>query len=136
VTQNLSAARGETLGPVAAMPILANPFHWLCVAETNQATYRFLLSVNGSEEPLGEVARFEKPQGQEATAIERARQDERAQIFLDFARFPAARVRGDCLSELLVQFADIRYTEPGASRRGTFSLEVPVTCDAEMERSK
>ena len=33
-------------------------------------------------------------------------QDERAQIFLNFARFPASRVEGDCLSELLVQFAD------------------------------
>lgn len=136
VAQNLSAARNETPGRVAAMPVLADPFHWLCVADTNQATYRFMLSVNGKDEPVGEVARFEKPQGAQILAVERARQDERARIFLDFARFPATRVSGDCLSELLVQFADIRYTEPGASRRGTFSLEVPVTCDAEMERSK
>ena len=116
------------------MPVLADPFRWLCVADTNQATYRFLLSLTGSEdEPIGEVARFEKPQGSEAIAAERASRDERAQIFLEFARFPASRVQGDCLNELLVQFADIRYTEPGALRRGTFSLEVPVACDAEME---
>jgi hypothetical protein len=134
VAQKLSISRGETLGRVAAMPVLADPFHWLCAADTDQATYRFLLSVTASEaEPLGEVARFEKPQGSAAVARERAAKDERARIFLDFARFPSARVQGDCLSELLVQFADIRYTEPGASGRGTFSLEVPVACDAEME---
>lgn len=134
IAQKLSVSRGETLGRVAAMPVLADPFRWLCVADTNQATYRYLLSLTGSEdEPIGEVARFEKPQGSEAVAAERASADERAQIFLDFARFPASRVQGDCLSELLVQFADIRYTEPGASRRGTFSLEVPLACDAEME---
>jgi hypothetical protein len=115
------------------MPVLADPFRWLCAAETNQATYRFLLSLPGGDEPVSEVARFEKPQGREAVAAERAVKDERAQIFLDFARFPAARVQGDCLSELLVQFADIRYTEPGAAQRGTFSLEVPVACDAGME---
>lgn len=133
IAQQLSTARGETLRRVAAMPVLADPFRWLCVADTNQATYRFLLSLTGSDEPVSEVARFEKPQGREALAAERAAQDGRAQIFLDFARFPAARVQGDCLSQLLVQFADIRYTEPGAARRGTFSLEVPVACDAEME---
>jgi inner membrane protein len=134
VAQKLSSQQGEKLGRVAAMPVLADPFRWLCVADTDGATYRFLLSLTKSEdEPIGEVARFEKPQGSERVAVERAAKDERAQIFLDFARFPASRVEGNCLSELLVQFADIRYTEPGAARRGTFSLEVPVACDAEME---
>ncbi len=137
IAQKLSAQRGETPGRVAAMPVLADPFRWLCVVDTDRATYRFLLSITQSNDELaGEIARFEKPQGSDAVALERASKDERAQIFLDFARFPASRVEGDCLSELLVQFADIRYTEPGASRRGTFSLEVPVNCDAEMEIKK
>ncbi|MDT4896553.1 MAG: inner membrane protein [Acidobacteriota bacterium] len=137
IAQKLSVERGETLGRVAAMPVLADPFRWLCVADTERATYRFLLSLTGGEDKLtGEVARFEKPQGAEAVAAKRASKDERAQIFLSFARFPASSVEGDCLSELLVQFADIRYTEPGALRRGTFSLEVPVTCDAEMVNEK
>lgn len=137
IAQKLSAERGETLGRVAAMPVLADPFRWLCVVDTDRATYRFLLSLGESYDELaGEIARFEKPQGGEAVAVTHASRDERAQIFLDFARFPASRVEGDCLSELLVQFADIRYTEPGGQRRGTFSLEVPVNCDAEMEIKK
>ena len=137
IAQKLSAERGETLKRVAAMPVLADPFRWLCVADTDQATYRFLVSLTEREDKLiGEVARFEKPRGAEAIAATRASYDERAQIFLNFARFPASSVEGDCLSQLLVQFADIRYTEPGALRRGTFSLEVPVTCDAEMVNEK
>jgi inner membrane protein len=132
--QKISADENETLNRVAAMPTLADPSRWLCVADTDRAVYRFFVSIVESDnESTGEIARFEKPQGREAEALERASKDERAQIFLNFARFPAARVQGDCLSELLVQFADIRYTEPGTSRRGTFSLEVPVACDSEME---
>ena len=137
IAQKLAAQRGETPGRLAAMPTLADPFRWLCVLDTDRATYRFFLSLTESnDEFTGEVARFEKPQGRDAEAFERASMDERAAIFLDFARFPASRVEGDCLSGLLVQFADIRYTEPGPSRRGTFSLEVPVACDAEMENKK
>jgi len=34
---------------------------------------------------------------------------------------------------VLVQFADIRYTEPGTPRGGTFSLEVPAACDPPVE---
>ncbi len=131
VAQKLSSGEGETLGRVAAMPTLADPTRWLCVAETERATYRFFVSVVSGA--AGDVARFEKPQGREAVAAARASADPRAQIFLDFARFPAERVAGDCLSELLVQFADIRYTEPGTPRGGTFSLEVPVACDSAVE---
>ncbi len=126
--------RGESAARVAAMPTLADPTRWLCVAETERATYRFFVSiVDGASAISGEVARFEKPQGREAAVVAQASSDERAQIFLDFARFPATRVAGDCLSELLVQFADIRYTEPGTPRGGTFSLEVPVACDSLVE---
>jgi inner membrane protein len=125
------ATRGETASRVAAMPTLADPTRWLCVAETERATYRFFVSlVDGVDGVSGEMAQFEKPRGRDAAALARASQDQRARIFLDFARFPATRVAGDCLSDLLVQFADIRYTEPGTPRGGTFSLEVPVACDA------
>jgi inner membrane protein len=123
--------RGETVRRVAAMPTLGDPTRWLCVAETERATYRFFVSlVDGRVGVSGEMAQFEKPRGLDAAALARASEDQRAQIFLDFARFPATRVAGDCLSDLLVQFADIRYTEPGTPRGGTFSLEVPVACDA------
>jgi inner membrane protein len=134
IARQMSAAQGETLARVAAMPTLADPSRWLCVADTDRATYRFFVSLaDGSETPAGATARFEKPRGGESVALARASADERAQIFLDFARFPAARVEGDCLSEVLVQFADIRYTEPGTPRGGTFSLEVPAACDPPVE---
>jgi inner membrane protein len=134
IAQKLSSEQGETLARVAAMPTLADPSRWLCVADTDRATYRFFVSlVDGGETLAGATARFEKPQGREAVALARASMDPRAQIFLDFARFPAARVAGDCLSEVLVQFADIRYTEPGTPRGGTFSLEVDVACDSAVE---
>jgi inner membrane protein len=137
IAQKLATQQNEALNRVAAMPTLADPFRWLCVVDTDRAVYRFFVSLTGSnDEATSEMARFEKPQGGDAAAFERAAQDERAQIFLNFARFPAARIQGDCLSELLVQFADIRYTEPGAGRRGTFSLEVPIACDAQTERSE
>jgi inner membrane protein len=135
IAQRLSSERGETPGRVAAMPTLADPTRWLCAIDTDRATYRFFLSLTEGE-LTGELRRFEKAQGNDAVAVGRASRDERAQIFQNFARFPVARVEGDCLSALLVQFDDIRYTDPGSTRRGTFSLEVPVACDAEMENKK
>ena len=58
------------------------------------------------------------------------RVDRRAQEFMLFARFPiAVPTSSDCLGQTLVQFADIRYTEPGAAR-GAFSVNVPVDCPA------
>jgi len=74
------------------------------------------------------VERFAKPTGPAEKLVEAAARDSRAQIFLGFARFPAAKLADEnCLSQTLVQFADVRYTEPG-SERGSFSLNVPVDC--------
>lgn len=124
---SLGTQNGETLKSVAAMPTLANPARWQCVAETDRAIYRFELSLL-EEGGAGGVkhVRYEKPQGCAVEAVERASQDERARIFLGFARYPLARVQGDCLSESLVQFADLRYTEPGARGSGNFALEIPL----------
>jgi len=136
IAQQLSTQNGETLNRIAAMPTLADPFRWQCVAETDRSGYRFFISLTGNDGSMSELKRFEKPQGKEAEAMARASLDERARIFLDFARFPAARVDGDCLSGLLVQFADLRYTEPSATQRGTFSLNVPVACETETGNQK
>jgi inner membrane protein len=137
VAEKLATQNNETLRRVAAMPVLADPFRWLCVVDTDRATYRFFLSLlESGDDTAGEIPRFEKPQGKDASLVERASVDERARIFLDFARFPLTRVRGDCLSELLVLFDDMRYTDPRAAGRGTFSLEVPVACDTEAEKEK
>ena len=137
IALNLASQNNEELGRFAAMPVLADPFRWQCVADTDRSTYRFYVSlVGGNEDSLSTAFRFEKPRGQEAEAVARAERDERALIFLDFARFPAESVEGDCLSGLIVEFADLRYTEPRAAQRGTFSLNVPVACDSGMEEKK
>jgi inner membrane protein len=125
---------------VAAMPTLANPLRWSCVAETDRAVYRFFVNLSDSAEnspviadghhiryPAG-IGRYEKPTGRAAELSGLAAEDRRAKILLNFARFPVARVQDEnCVSQTIVQFADLRYTEPGAAR-GTFSLNVPVEC--------
>lgn len=119
---------GESITDIAAMPTLANPFQWSCVVETEHAAYRFELSLSTSQSALSQLIRYDRADISDSPAVEQALQDERAQIFLDFARFPVARVVGaDCMTQTLVQLADLRYTQPGGGR-GTFSLDVPVDC--------
>jgi inner membrane protein len=131
----IAASHAEQVLRVAAMPSLANPAEWLSVSETDRATYKFQVSLLRDVGPNASMARFEKPTGSTAEIIATAEHDSRAQIFLGFARFPGFRVVGeDCLSQTLVQFADLRYTEPGKGR-GTFSLELPVDCPAALDRA-
>jgi inner membrane protein len=120
---------------LAATPVLADPFTWRCLAEFDRATLRFDLRLAGPS-PSGprDVLSFEKPVGAEAELVARAAADEQARVLLDFARFPVARVRRGASGEWVVQFADLRYTEPGARARvGGFALDVPVG-DAERNR--
>jgi inner membrane protein len=123
----ISVDNSEQVIDVAAMPVLANPFNWLCVVETDRASYKFSLSLADSRGRRNEV-RYERPETLNPQAISQAKSDRRTPFFLEFARFPVGRVIGeDCASQTLVQFADLRYTEPGENR-GTFALEVPVEC--------
>src|SRR3984893_5167317 len=118
----------EQLLKVAAMPTVANPTEWVCVLETERAAYKFNLSLLHGQLGNAPLVRYEKPLAANTAAITEALSDRRSQIFMGFARFPVVRVVGeDCVSQTLVQFADLRYTEPGRDR-GTFSLEVPVDC--------
>ena len=133
VANKAAATRGESLVRIAAMPTIATPLEWQSVAETDLAMYRFIVEV-GSDKygTLKSVAwrRYEKPTGQTAQLVSSAETDRRAQILFGFARFPIGRVNADnCVGQALVQFADLRYTEPGASR-GNFSVNVPVDCPA------
>ncbi|HEV2801585.1 MAG TPA: metal-dependent hydrolase [Pyrinomonadaceae bacterium] len=128
-----AARQGETVQRVAAMPSLADPTRWRVLAETERALYRFetslLASAAEERQRPDALKRFEKPLGQAAELAARVgNEDERARIFLDFSRFPAIRVeRQSCAEAFLVQFADLRFTEPGGARRGgNFSLEVAV----------
>lgn len=125
---SIASDNAEHTIQIAAMPTLANPFRWLSIVETDRATYRFNLGLIGSSRGRTNLVRFEKPASANATALIEASTDSRAKVFLDFARFPVVKVAGaDCLTQTLVQFVDLRYTEPGRGS-GTFSLEVPVDC--------
>jgi inner membrane protein len=122
---------GESITDIAAMPTLANPFQWSCVVETESAAYRFELLLPGTYRPISQLVRHERAETSDSPTVERASQDRRARIFLDFARFPVTRIVGaDCMTQTLVQFADLRYTQPGENR-GVFSLEVPVDCPSQ-----
>lgn len=124
----IAIQNGEAVTDVAAMPTLANPFQWQCVVETEKAAYRFELSLLNRRAALGDPDREDRAEPPGSPAVERAAQDRRAQIFLEFARFPVVRVvDADCLTRTLVQFADLRYTKPG-SQPGTFALEIPIDC--------
>ena len=146
VANGIASQRGERFIRVAAMPTAANPFQWLCVAETDRAMYRFFSGVTGDQTSAGDLSylirpedrsnerkaieRYEKPMGAAGRLVSVASRDPRAQVLLGFARFPIARVESDdCTGQALVEFADLRYTEPGASRGG-FALTVPVECPA------
>lgn len=130
---NIANRNAERVVEVAAMPTVANPTAWVCLMETDRATYRFHLSLLHATTSAADVLRYEKPQGLRAEAVAQAARDERSQVFLGFARFPVVDVLGeDCATQTLVQFADLRYTEPGKDR-GTFSLAVPVDCPVQPQ---
>jgi len=127
IEASMIAHSGETISRLAAMPTLANPVTWECVFETERATYRFDLSLLTGE-PAQDVVRYQKPSPELSLLVQKASEDRRAQILLGFSRFPVVQVSDvDCTTQTLVQFADLRYTEPGKSR-GTFAIEVPVDC--------
>lgn len=128
LARDFAATRGEQVKRLAAMPTLADPTVWRCVAETERATFLFNLDLNGKGEPFRNLILYEKPSGRDALLVAEASQDERARVLLEFMRFPVTQIRGDCVTETFVQFADLRYTEPSRGRQGTFSLEVPVDC--------
>ncbi|MDT5272556.1 MAG: inner membrane protein [Acidobacteriota bacterium] len=126
--RSLAGSGGERLLRVAATPVLADPLTWRCLSETDRSTSRFDLTLGDSTlEDLRDVTRFEKPSGEDTEVVGRAAEDGRARVLLNFARFPVARVLRADSGEWVVQFADLRYTEPGARARvGGFALDVPV----------
>ncbi|MCA1629536.1 MAG: metal-dependent hydrolase [Acidobacteria bacterium] len=129
--RDLSRGRGESVSRVAAMPSLADPARWRVVGETERADYVFNLSLtdthDGATAPGG-ASRHEKLSGADAERVARlAREDERARIFLHFARFPLARISESPGGAARAQLYDVRYAEPGADpRRATFAAEFPL----------
>lgn len=127
VALDLPSEPDKMLTRVAATPLPADPRAWRCLAETSRATYRFDITLGESADSTHNFVSVEKPTGEEAALVSRASEDERARVLLDFARFPVARVWRAEAGGRVVQFADLRFTEPGASGRpGSFALDVPV----------
>lgn len=134
VASEITTPMNEHPLAMAAMPTLANPLRWLCVVETETSAYRFQLALGEASKPA-HLVRYQKPTAFSSPAVAQAEADYRAQVFLGFARFPVLQVADpNCTTQTLVQFADLRYTEPG--RNGTFSLEVPVECGVANETTK
>lgn len=130
VMNRIGAEQGEQVQRVAATPLLADPLGWRCLAETDRATYRFDVRLNqaaGNNAPhASRLVRYEQL-GEELTpAMESIKSSYPVEVFLGFARFPVVQIERDCLGETFAQFADLRYTEPGAPPRGSFSLRVPL----------
>jgi len=127
VASEITKATNEQPVALAAMPTLANPLRWLCIVETESSAYRFELALGAGDARPANIVRYQKPDAFSSPAVAQASADYRAQVFLGFARFPVAQLADpNCTMNTLVQFADLRYTEPGSN--GTFSLEVPVDC--------
>ena len=123
----LAGSNGESVARLAAMPRVANPFRWDLVFETDRATYRFDIGVMESM-PARNAVRYVKPDPELQKIIGPVLEQRPARVFLGFARFPVVQLSDPgCTTRTLVQFADLRYTEPGRSR-GSFSLEVPIEC--------
>jgi len=136
VASEITKQANEHPVALAAMPTLANPLRWLCIVETESSAFRFELALGGGEVKPTNIVRYQKPDAFSSPAVAQASADYRAQVFLGFARFPVLQVADpNCTTQTLVQFADLRYTEPG-SNRGTFSLEVPVNCSVTTESAK
>src|ERR671927_481237 len=119
---------GSASTGVAATPVLADPLTWRCLAENERSAARFDMRLGrGKREELLNPVRYERPAGEDVGLVRRASEDAAARVFLDFARFPVARVLRDGAGRPVVQFADLRYAEPGQRARvGGFALDVPV----------
>lgn len=125
----IAGQKGETVSKLAVMPTLANPFRWQCTFRTTGATYRFVWDLLSNSQEGG-LIRYPVPTGNVAAAMQQIALERSARTFLDFARFPVARLKETtCSTQTLLQLADLRYTEPG-SGRSTFTLELPVNCRA------
>lgn len=124
----LAGREGQRVLRVAATPVLADPLTWRCLADADGSTFRFDMKLGTP--PFGELrnrAGYAKPSGAEAESVARASEGYAARVFLDFARFPVARVAPGEAGVRVVQFADLRYAEPGSGARvGGFALDVPV----------
>jgi len=131
ILRKISENSNEQILRIVATPTFADPRDWLCIFETTSATYRFPMKLGEQHGTVDwtRFVRYPKPAGKEAEFVKAATVDPRVKIFLGFARFPVEGVLDDCLTQTLVEFADLRYTQPGEESQGNFGLTVDVSCD-------
>lgn len=106
---NMMASRTfqeENPTQMAAFPTPLNPFHWTGEVETKSAIDLFPVDALSKEIDMDDVNTFGKPVFSPALAA--AQNAPLAKVFLDFARFPWARVResGDGWE---VEIRDLRF---------------------------
>jgi hypothetical protein len=112
--------------------MLANPARWRVVGETDRADYVLQLSLTdeaGETVASPNAARYEKLSGDDARRLDQlALADERARIFLNFARFPLARIAPLSGGVPVARLYDLRFNEPTSDApRGSFAVEIPLT---------
>ena len=113
---------GEVPQRVSAIPVMANPFTWMGVVETETSFHVVglnALDANGVQE---EFETFLKPQSSPSLAA--AMKTQGGKVMLDFARFPWAQVDGS-EDGYQVSLCDLRFFNPSAHSRG-FTLDVEL----------
>jgi inner membrane protein len=110
----------EPIREMATMPAFASAFRWRNVADTPSSVLVFETDLNGESDKPTE---YKKPTGEDLSVVSVAEKDRAARIFLNFARFPLAKVE-QTSNGRVVHFCDLRYTTPG-QRRG-FYVDVLV----------
>jgi inner membrane protein len=107
----------ERLG---AFPSPLNPFQWTGIAETESAIHVLPVNALDSDIDMERDRVFHKPDS--TPALTMATKTPRAEIFLDFARFPWAQVE-DSGDGYDVRILDLRFLSP-SSRLQTFTYEI------------
>lgn len=129
VAEGYANSDGEHLRRLALMPTFGDPWRWQGLADTDGAVYRLTYLPLDSPDLRTSGERFPGPEGLQRRLVDEAKKDPRVKIFMDFSRFPLARVDPLCTDKTIVRFVDMRYTEPSTGG-APFSVDVPVNCVA------
>jgi len=133
-----ATSASRCLVEVAAMPTFLSPFRWRLIAHLSDAYELRDVDLLDMGTPIG--ASSDEPMSRVSTrfpnrwtdTVRRASLARAAQVFLGFARFPAARYVVDAAGDTTVRWTDVRFVAdagPGrraAAQSGLFSAVVRV----------
>lgn len=128
-----STVEGQTPTAVGAFPLPLNPFRWDSVIETKDALYKVNVFSWDKPTDLRPLASARKP-GPEA-AIERSRQAYAVKVFLDFARFPIAKIVPSPQGYTVI-WMDFRFYDPQTHVGFTALVELSPTLEILSDRFK